>query len=119
MLLPRRQRLILFFQTLNDAPAATTMEDAYDLLCDCLNQIEDAHSGVDYNPDHFQDDGRLYPPLADARRQVPGRPDLLRYRSRGHNTYVSADGAILIQTTDKPPQEILRKAGASGQNVEL
>ena len=99
-----------------------SMDEAYDLLCDVMNAVEDQHSGVVYDPDNFLNDGRFYPPKADARRDVEGREDLIRYRSRMHNTYLSSEGAIRIQSVakaGKPVEVILDKPGLSGRKVEL
>ncbi len=61
MPLSKRERLRLFFETLRTAPAAATAEAAFAMLCDTLNRIEDAHSGVPFDPMRWQSDGRLYP----------------------------------------------------------
>ena len=105
-----------------DAEPARTQEEAYALLCDTMNEVEDEFSGVIYDPMNFLNDGRFYPPQRDARRSVAGRPDLVRYRSRGHNTFISEDGAIRIQSVPKARQEtvvILDKPGHNGKKVEL
>jgi len=90
-------RLQLFYERLHAAPAQSTHDESFVLLCDTLNAVEDEHSGVPSNPDNFQTDGRLYPPQSDCSYAVDGFPDVTRYRSAGHNTYISTNGAIEIK----------------------
>lgn len=114
--LSKAQRLQLFYAALNDAPAVASGELAFDLLCDTLNSVEDQHSGVIANPDNWQEDGRLYPPQADSVRTLPGHPGMKRFRSRAHNTYIAANGAIEILGI--PDQKVIfAKTGADGRNV--
>ena len=72
----------MFFERLEAAPPASSADEALDLLAKTLNAVEDEHSGVEYNPDAWKDDGRMYPPKEDNRRAVPDRPSLRRYRSK-------------------------------------
>lgn len=121
MALTRQERLALIMSQLEQAEPASDMESAYELLCDTMNSVEDAHSGVPFDPGSYLDDGRLYPPLKDARRSIPGRDDLIRFRSKGHNTFISSEGAIRIQTVGNRRQEpivFLDKPGKSGKYVE-
>lgn len=59
----------------------------------------------------------MYPPQDDAHRSVPGRDDLHRYRSQGHNTYFSESGAILIVDLNKVV--LLDKADHSARSITL
>ena len=77
-------------------------------------------SGVSFDPSRHDSDGRMYPPQQDAARPVEDRPVLVRYRSRGHNTYIATNGAILILTAGPNDAErCLDKPGRDGRFVEL
>ena len=92
----RKERLSHFIARMLDAAACGSFEEAFDLLTATLLAVEDELSGITFDASYPRDDGRMYPPKGDARRLVPGRPDLQRFRSVGHNTYFSDTGAILI-----------------------
>lgn len=119
MALSRGERLAKFLSRLRVAQPVATHDAAFDLLSRTLNEVEDEYSGVPFDPSQHLSDGRMYPPESDARRQVPDRPDLVRYRSRGHDTYIAANGAIRIQTCKDPITVCLNKPGADGQLLEL
>jgi hypothetical protein len=82
-----------------------------------LNEVEDELTDIPYAPENWQTDGRMYPPREDSAREVPGIDDLIRYRNRGHNTYIRDDGAIEIR--DMNGTVVFAKAGADGEGVEL
>lgn len=67
---------------MRSARPASSAEQALELLASVLNQVEDELSGIPFQPERWQNDGRMYPPLADSARDVEGRPELTRYRSR-------------------------------------
>ncbi len=73
-------------------------------------------SGTANDPESWQTDGRMYPPRADNARDVENRPDLVRYRSRGHNTLIRENGAIEIR--DLQNNVLLSKPGSSGVGVD-
>jgi hypothetical protein len=52
-----------------------------------------------------------------ATRVVSGRDDLVRYRSRGHNTYIRDNGAIEVR--ELAGNILFQKSGADGALVEL
>jgi hypothetical protein len=109
-------RLQLFYERLQAAPAASTREESYLLLCDTLNAVEDEHSGTPNNPDNFQTDGRLYPPQTDRAHEVDGFPGVIRYRSARHNTYIASNGAIEVKVVGTNEVDFT-KPGADGKGV--
>jgi hypothetical protein len=94
----------------------TSGEEALAVLSTTLNEVEDELAGIPYNPERWQTDGRLYPPLPDSRRPVPGYPDVTRWRSKGHNTYIRENGAIEIATVPKG-ELVFQAPGRDGRGV--
>lgn len=113
----KRERLTEIYRRLDLAAPAASGADALDLIALTMNQVEDQLSGVPFNPETFQNDGRLYPPQPDSRRMVPGRPDVTRFRSRRHNTFIRSNGAFEIRNLEGNVE--FAKPGADGQGVEL
>lgn len=112
----RSQRLEEFLRRLASRLPVASVEDAFSVLAETLNEVEDELTGIPYNPDSWATDGRLYPPLSDSRRPVPGRPDVARWRSRAHNTYIRENGAIEIARV--PDNAIVFRApGRDGRGV--
>ena len=114
----KRERFAIFIDRLRAAPAAASDIEAMAMLRAILNEVEDEFSGVPDNPAIHTSDGRLYPPQDDAKRSVPGRPDLTRYRNRGHNTYVGANGAISIVPA-VGQDTVLAKPGQDGNLIVI
>ena len=117
-LLSKRDRFKVFIERLRAAPAVSSDIEAIMLLRAILNEVEDEYSGVPDNPANHTSDGRLYPPQDDAKRSVPGRLDLTRYRNRGHNTYVGANGAIFFVSADGR-EIVLAKSGHDGNLIVI
>jgi hypothetical protein len=109
-------RLQLFYQRLQAAPAASTHDESYALLCDTLNAVEDEHSGVPNNPSNWQTDGRLYPPQTDMVYAVDGFPGVRRYNSFKHDTYIASNGAIEVKIIASNVVDFT-KPGANGKGV--
>lgn len=109
MKLTKYERLQIFFERLkNHAPAASESE-ARQILAILLEQVEDEYSGVPAEPESPE---RMYPPLDDNRVPISQSPEIVRYRSKGHRTFIRGDGAILI--ADLKWNVIFWKAGSSG-----
>ncbi len=66
----KKARIGLFYKRLQDAVPASTHDECYKLICTILNEMEDENSGIPYNPDNWETDGRLYPPQNDSVRKV-------------------------------------------------
>lgn len=113
----RRDRLAEFIHRMEAAPPCSSKADAFDQLSMTLIAVENEVSGIPFDPNFPLDDGRMYPPRADASRTVPGRADLERFRSAKHNTYFSEDEAILIVDLEK--RVILDKADSQARRVIL
>jgi hypothetical protein len=105
----------MFFEQLEAAPPASSADEALALVAKILNEVEDEHSGVEYNPDAWKDDGRMYPPKEDNCREVPERPALRRYRSAKHNSFIGLNGSIRIQ--DLEGKVLVDKPGHDGRKT--
>ncbi len=114
---PKSERFAAFLERLRSAPPASTLDEAYQQLCAILNEVEDLMTGIPYNPENWQTDGRMYPPQLDSMRDVPDRPAVRRFRSRGHNTFIGKNGAIEIQLVNPANEVIFTKPGADGKEV--
>lgn len=113
---PKDERLHELFRRLAELPPAATQGEAKAQIDGTLNAVEDELSGVPYDPDAWRTDGRMYPAQDDSAADVPGRPDLTSYRSRGHETLVRGNGAIEIREA-KTKKVIFQKPGADGSGV--
>jgi len=96
-------------------PAGTHLE-AYELISTILNTVEDEYSGVPNNPPSWQTDGRLYPPQKDRVHAVPGFPEVLRYNSFKHDTFIASNGAIEVRIIATGAVHF-EKPGANGKGV--
>ena len=120
--LTQAERVAEFLKRLGGARPAASHDEAFELVRATLNALEDQFSGVAFDPDKHLTDGRLYPPQQNSRRSVPGRDDVVRYRSRGHNTLIASNGAIRIEKIGKGGELsicCLDKPGADGKTVGL
>ena len=110
-MLSKEERTDIFLRRLANAKACSSASEALSLLSSTLNAVEDEFTSIPNNPHLWESDGRLYPPRDDSRRTVPDRDDIVRYRSRKHNTWIAENGAIKITKGDKI---CLDKPGADG-----
>ena len=113
-MLSKRRRLQLFFERLSGAPPADSADEALASLATILNEVEDKHSGTEYNPDAWA--WSDVSPREDNRRNVPDRPSLRRYRSAKHNTFIGLNGSIRIE--DLSGNVLLDKPGRDGRKTD-
>lgn len=78
--------------------------------------VEDELTDIPFNPGLFRSDGRMYPPQEDHAHAVDGHPEVTRYRSSGHNTFLGSNGAIEIRRI-RGGHVDLAKHGADGRGV--
>jgi hypothetical protein len=109
-------RLREFFARLGRHEAFTSFEDAYLGLIATIEAVEDELTGIPNKPETWKTDGRLYPPERDHWFAVPSYPDVTRMRTKGHNVFISANGALEIQVAGTRAV-IFSKAGADGRKV--
>lgn len=114
-MLGKKERLKIFYKQLNLAPPVSNDSDAFTLLSDILNAVEDEHTSIPYTPRSWASDGRMYPPQGDSKRTET--EDITRYRNRNHNTYVGSNGSIKIVSIRKG-EVVLDKAGSDGRKVD-
>jgi hypothetical protein len=62
MEISKKERFQEFLQRLAAAPAANSQAEALALLSRTLNEVEDEFTEIPYQPEHWQTDGRMYPP---------------------------------------------------------
>ncbi len=115
--LSKSERFREFLNRLQKSPPASSHDEAFKLLSDTLNQVEDELSEIPFRPEQWQTDGRMYPPEEDHAREVAGRDDLIRYRHKAHNTFIRDNGAIEIQ--DINGEFLFERPGADGRNVDI
>jgi hypothetical protein len=115
----KQERFTLFVERLAAAEAVGTHDEAFELIRETLDGVEDEFSGVASNPPAFQTDGRMYPPQTDSARSVPNQLGTTRYRSRAHNTIIGSNGAIRIETIGPKRTIVLEKLGANGKGLGI
>ena len=92
----RSKRRALFLAELEQATAAHDVASARALLAETMNLIEEAHSGVPYDPENWMTDDRMYPPQDDLEQPSPLAGAVL-FHSLGHAIWFAANGAIRIE----------------------
>lgn len=89
------QRLELFFRRLAGAPPAASAEEALQLVCRLMEEVEEEFCPLPKRtpaPKKFT--GRMYPPQADRIYPTPG--GAIEADTRRHQIYCAPDGRIAI-----------------------
>ena len=113
----KEERLAEVWKRLGAAPEPCSHDEAHQLLGDFIHEVEDDLTDIPRDPVNWQTDGRMYPPQEDSARVVFGRSDVVRYRSRGHHTFIRTNGAIEVR--DTAGTVVFAKSGSDGAGVEL
>jgi hypothetical protein len=115
--LSKSERFREFLNRLQKSTPANSHDEAFRLLSDTLNQVEDELTDIPFQPEQWQTDGRMYPPEEDNARELEGRSDVIRYRHKAHNTFIRDNGAIEIR--DVSGELLFEKSGSDGRSVDL
>lgn len=110
----KSERFQEFLRRLACAPAASTEQEATELICETLNAVEDELTTIPYGPGNWRDDGRMYPFEGDSECPDP-LPGVRRYRSRGHYTRVHQSGAFCIE--EIKGKCLINKASQNGHQI--
>jgi hypothetical protein len=113
---PKSVRVRELFSRLERHRPFSSFEEAYAGLVAVLEALEDELSGAPNNPQNWRTDGRLYPPQQDNWFRVPGHPGVVRMRTRSHNVYIAANGAMEARSTTSDLLD-LDKPGSDGRKV--
>lgn len=105
----------IFLERLRVAAPANSAEEAFGLLANTLNAVEDEFSGIPYSPEQWKSDGRMYPPQEDSQRKCPKKPSLRKYRSKAHYDFIGINGSIRIETLEG--KVLLDKSGSDGRSA--
>jgi len=91
-----QERLKIFYSRLEAASPAGTAEEAMDLVCRTIEQVEDQFCPLPReNPPPLVFSGRMYAPQPDRMRRLP--QGQLVANTRHHRIYCQPDGQILIE----------------------
>ena len=119
--IPRPIRFAEFLDRLRRLPTASSFDLAYTQITETMNVVEDELTNVEFAPERWPFEDRMYPPHLDSLEDLPALPRVRRFRSRSHFTFVGDKGAIAIQRTSSgllPADDpVFVKAGADGQSV--
>lgn len=122
------ERLAEFLRRLRMTPAASDFNEAYCQLCDILNAVEDEMTSIPFDMANWQSNGRMYPPLRDSLRAVPGRIDVETIPSqvsqhadrhqRGHRDPRFVEPSHLLQARRRCPRNLSAKGGGHESDRE-
>ncbi len=117
----KRERVDEIVARLRAAPPAASADEAFELVNAIVDAVEDDMTEIPYDPaaaEQLVTDGRMYGPHPKFASDWQGRRDLTRYAHVGHDTFIQANGAILIRLR-RPPTVLVSKPGADGKEVVL
>lgn len=92
-----RERLDELYRRLKWLPRAASADEAFRQLCDTLEEVEDAWSGIAKQtpaPPPSKSDGRMYCPMPDFVSHLDDGSILAL--TRGHRIEIGADGSLRI-----------------------
>lgn len=113
------ERLTEIFRRIGDAQLCSTFDEAYQLLCRTMDEVEDELTPYPNEPDRWMQLDRLFPPQMDRMSSVKGC-DIKRFDSRRHVTYIADNGAMEVRSLRVVDGEVkvhFTKTGNDGRSV--
>ena len=106
-----QERLEIFYRRLAAAPPTTSAEEAMNLVCRTIEQVEDEFCSMprEEPPPRLRFTGRMYAPQPDRiyRLEHGG----LMAEARGHRIFCLADGGIRIEDADEEMVVFVKDGG--------
>lgn len=104
-----KQRLNIYYQKLQSAPAPKNQSEAIFLINNTLDEVEDAYSGIRKFPipGKSESNGRMYPIQKDQIRKL--RNGKMKLRTKGQQIFIDKNGTFRIK--DLKNNLILEKKG--------
>jgi len=112
----RAERLAEFLRRLAAAPCSSSEPEGFIQISDIMNAVEDKMTDIPNDPSNSEHDGRMYPPLLDTMRVLPGALVVKKYRVRKHDVKIGENGAIEIRERHSGLL-ILSKPGGDGKKI--
>ena len=116
MSLRKENRLKEFIRRLEKSPLVSSSQEAFALISETLNDVEDEHTNIPHSPNKWMDDGRMYPPQEDSKRDMDNLK-ITRYRNKGHYTDIGDNGSFRIREVRGNKSILIDKEGADKQKV--
>ncbi len=117
----KRDRVDAIMVRLKAATPAASADEAFKLVNAVVDAVENEMTDIPYDPaaaEQTVTDGRMYGPHPKFAADYRGRSDLTRYAHTAHDTFIQANGAILIRVR-RPPTVLVSKPGADGKEIVL
>jgi len=116
---PKVDRLAEIFRRTGESPPCSTFQEAFELLCRTMDEVEDELTPYPNEPDRWMELPRLFPPQMDRMSSVPGC-DMKRFDNLRHVTYVADNGAMEVRSLRVVKGAInvhFTKRGSDGRSV--
>lgn len=112
-----RDRLSLVYERLDQMPAPTSAQEAFDRLNNTLDQVEDEYSGVPKNPNPgLKFDGRMYPPRGDYIEHADDGK--IFAATKGNTIQAEPDGTLTVNSRSSGRPVYHREGAGSSQESD-
>jgi hypothetical protein len=114
-MVPKQHRMQEIYRRLAEAPAAGTFVEMRDRLANIVNAVEDQLTSIPYDPESWQNDGRIYPVQDDNVFDVAGHSRVTLLRARKNLVYIGDNGSIEVRNASG--EVVIHKPGRDGLGV--